>query len=58
MRLSLPRPHIPVQQTTSGIGHTQCKVLVVFFGLATKTLDVRNNKQQRPVDSQSHTTPE
>ena len=30
----------PVQQTTSGIGHP-CKV--VFFGLATNTLNVRND---------------
>ena len=32
----------PVQQTTSGIGH-RVKYLVVFFGLATSTLNVRNN---------------
>ena len=30
----------PVQQATSGIGH---RVNVVFFGLATNTLKVRNN---------------
>ena len=30
----------PVQQTTSGIGH---RVKVVFFGLATNALNVRNN---------------
>ena len=30
----------PVQQTTSGIGH---RVQVVFFGLATNALNVRNN---------------
>ena len=32
----------PVQQTTSGIGH-RVKYLVVFFGLATNALNVRNN---------------
>ena len=32
----------PVQQTTSGIGH-RVKYLIVFFGLATNTLNVRNN---------------
>ena len=31
----------PVQQTTSGIGHRVSKV--VFLGLATDTLNVRNN---------------
>ena len=31
----------PVQQTTSGTGHRVNKV--VFFGLATNTLNVRNN---------------
>ena len=30
----------PVQQTTSGIGH---RVKSSFFGLATNTLNVRNN---------------
>ena len=34
----------PVQRTTSGIGH-RVKYLVVFFGLATNALNVRNNKQ-------------
>ena len=29
----------PIQQTTSGIGHR----VKYFFGLATKTLNVRNN---------------
>ena len=35
----------PVQQTTSGIGHRVNKVgtIVVFFGLATNTLNVKNN---------------
>ena len=31
----------PVQQTTSGIGHRVDRV--VFFGLATNALNVRNN---------------
>ena len=34
----------PVQQTTSGIGH-RVKYEVVFFGLATNTLIMRNNKK-------------
>ena len=34
----------PVQQTTSGIGH-RVKYQVVFFGLATNTLNVRNNNK-------------
>ena len=33
----------PVQQTTSGIGHRVKYLLAVFFGLATNTLNVRNN---------------
>ena len=32
----------PVQQTTSGIGH-RGEYQVVFFGLATNTLNARNN---------------
>ena len=32
---------VPVQQTTSGIGHRVIKV--VFFGFATNALKVRNN---------------
>ena len=39
----------PVQQTTSGIGH-RVKYLVVFFGLATKRLNVRsNNSNNKPM---------
>ena len=34
----------PAQQTTSGIGH---RVKSSFFGLATNTLNMRNNKQQQ-----------
>ena len=34
----------PVQQTTSGIGHRVNKV--VFFGLATNALNVRNNSSE------------
>ena len=37
----------PVQQTTSGIGH-RVKYSVVFFGLATNALNVRNNNKQQP----------
>ena len=38
----------PVQQTTSGIGHRPCKV--AFFGLATNTLNVRNNNNNNTSD--------
>ena len=38
---ALPNFFFSVQQTTSGIGHRVNKV--VFFGLATNTLNVRNN---------------
>ena len=40
----------PVQQTTSGIGH-RVKYLVVFFGLATNALNVRNNNNNNVAKS-------